>query len=226
MRYYPVFLDIREKPCVVVGGGEVAERKALSLLDAGARVNMISPDFTPALYLLAEKNKITLERRDYKRGDLKGALLAFSATDRREINMEVHAEAKEEGVLLNVVDVPHMCGFIVPSLIKRGPLSIAISTSGKSPAMARKIRKDLEGVFGEEYAVFLELMGRIRTKLLELNRESAANKRTFEMLIDSPLLGWIREGNMEDVDDFLLKNLGAGYTTADLGMNIDSQGPA
>ena len=213
MRYYPIFLDIKDKPCVVIGGGNVAERKVISLLDAGARVVVISPVLTPALKKLTREKTINYCPKPYEEGDLKGFFLAYSATDNPAINRKVFNEAKREGILLNVVDVPKLCNFIVPSVVERGDLLIAISTSGKSPALAKKIRKHLEREFGEEYAVFLDIMGKVREKVLTRSKESDTNKRIFEKLVNSPLLEWIRKGEKEKVDRFLkeaLKKTGRG----------------
>jgi len=213
MRYYPIFLDIKDKPCVVIGGGNVAERKVISLLDAGARVVVISPALTPALKKLVREKIINYCPKPYEDGDLKGFFLAYSATDNSSVNRKVFNEAKREGILLNVVDVPKLCNFIVPSVVDRGDLLIAISTSGKSPALAKKIRKHLEREFGEEYAVFLDIMGKVREKVLTRSKESDTSKRIFEKLVNSPLLEWIRKGEKEKVDRFLkeaLKKTGRG----------------
>ncbi len=207
MRYYPIFLDIKRKPCVVIGGGNVAERKVLSLLDAGARVLVISPELTPALKKLASKKKIGYCPKSYERGDLKGFFLAYSATNNSRVNKAVFKEAKEQAVLLNVVDVPELCNFIVPAVVDRGDLLIAISTSGKSPAMAKKIRQQLEKEFGSEYGVFLGIMGKVRDKLLTISKESDKNKKIFENIVNSPMLEWIRQGRKKEINRFLKKTL-------------------
>ena len=140
MEYYPIFMDIKGKPCVVIGGGRVAERKVLSLLNAGAKVCVVSPRLTDGIKKLVRERRVKVIKRAYKQGDIDSAFLAYSATDKREINREIFKEAKGKGILLNVVDVPDMCNFIVPSVVERGDLLIAISTSGKSPALAKRIR--------------------------------------------------------------------------------------
>ena len=206
MRYYPIFLDIKRKPCVVIGGGNVAERKVLSLLDAGARVLVISPELTPALKKLASKKKIGYCPKSYERGDLKGFFLAYSATNNSRVNKAVFKEAKEQAVLLNVVDVPELCNFIVPAVVDRGDLLIAISTSGKSPAMAKKIRQQLEKEFGSEYGVFLGIMGKVRDKLLTISKESDKNKKIFENIVNSPMLEWIRQGRKKETGKPILSD--------------------
>ena len=212
MRYYPIFLDIKGNPCVVVGGGSVAERKVLSLLDSGAKVLVISPKLTPALKKLVAKKAISYCAKSYKGGDLKGFFLAYSATNNSKVNKEVFQEAKKQGILLNVVDVPELCNFIVPSVVGRGDLLIAISTSGKSPAMAKKIRQQLEKEFGREYAVFLDIMGKVRDKILTKSKESDKNKKIFESIVNSPLLEWIRQGKKKEIERLINGILGDKFT--------------
>src|SRR3990167_2716579 len=216
MRYYPIFLDIKGKSCVVIGGGNVAEGKVLSLLDAGAKVLVISPKLTPALKKLANKKKIGYCPKAYEKGNLKGFFLAYSATNDQKVNRDVFNEAKRQGVLLNVVDVPELCNFIVPSVVERGDLLIAISTSGKSPAMAKKIREKLEKEFGREYAVFLDIMGKVREKVLTENKESDKNKRLFERLVNSPLIEWIKEGKKKEINRFLKQVLRSKFSLPDV----------
>ncbi|HXX81898.1 MAG TPA: bifunctional precorrin-2 dehydrogenase/sirohydrochlorin ferrochelatase [Thermodesulfovibrionales bacterium] len=165
--YFPAFLDITEKKCVVIGGGRVAERKCLALIRAGARVVVISPQLTHRLESLKRKGLIRQIARHYRRGDMRSAFVAIAATDSREINLKVVADAAKHRVLLNVVDNPPLCNFIVPSVLRRGPLTIAISTGGVSPAMARTIRKNLEGLYGTELSKYLRLLNTIRTKAMQ-----------------------------------------------------------
>jgi precorrin-2 dehydrogenase len=220
MAYHPIFLNIDGKPCVVIGGGVVAERKISSLLDGGAKVTVITPEVTPGIDELFRSRRITLYRRLYEDGDLKGHLIAYSATNRRGINRAVQGEARREGVLLNVVDDPGLCDFITPALVQRGALLLAVSTSGKSPAMARRVREQLEALFGEEYAPFLELIGAIRMKLLKKRGDSVIFNRMYERLIDSPLLEWLREGKVKEINAFLDNLLGDGYRPSQLGVRI------
>ena len=143
-RYYPTFLDIQGKLCVVIGAGTVAEGKVKQLLASGAKVRVISPVTSKALQELARSNRIELIERIYAEGDLAGAFLAIAATDNNETNLQVRDEASSQKVLLNVVDVTELCDFIAPAVVERGPVSVAISTSGTSPALARKLRESLE----------------------------------------------------------------------------------
>ena len=164
--YYPAFLDITGKKCVVIGGGRVAERKCPPLIRAGARVVVISPTLTQGLETLKKKGLIRHIGRHYRRGDMKSAFMAIAATDSREINTKATADAAVHNTLLNVVDNPPLCNFIVPSVLHRGPLTIAISTGGVSPAMARTIRKSLEGLYSTELSKYLRLLNTIRTKAM------------------------------------------------------------
>ncbi|MFQ5585772.1 MAG: bifunctional precorrin-2 dehydrogenase/sirohydrochlorin ferrochelatase [Thermodesulfobacteriota bacterium] len=220
MAYHPIFLDIAERPCVVIGGGQVAERKVLSLLDGGAEVTVISPEVTSGIERLARRKRIILHQRLYEEGDLRGNFLAYCATGRGEINRVAQGEARRVGVLLNVVDDPGLCDFITPALVRRGALMLAVSTSGECPAMARRIRENLEEHFGEEYAIFLELLGAVRMKLLKKRGNSANNMRIYEALLDSPLLEWIRKGSEREIDTYLRDLLGDGYTPSQLGIKI------
>jgi precorrin-2 dehydrogenase/sirohydrochlorin ferrochelatase len=159
---YPIFLDLSGRRCVVVGGGEVASRKARKLLQARARVVVISPEIKPELESVA----VEIHRRPYEKGDLEGAYLAFAATDLREANAAVAREAEERGIPINVADEPSDGDFALPSTLRRGRLQVAVSTGGASPTLARKIKDELEEVFGPEWAGIVE----------ELNR----NRRTSE----------------------------------------------
>jgi len=165
--YYPAFLDITGKKCVVIGGGRVAERKCTPLIRAGAKVAVISPTLTQGLKALKKKGLITHIGRHYRRGDMKSAFVAIAPTNSREINLKVVADAALHETLLNVVDNPPLCSFIVPSVLRRGPLTIAISTSGVSPAMARTIRKSLEGLYRIELSKYLRLLKTIRAKAMQ-----------------------------------------------------------
>ncbi len=155
---YPIFLDLSGRRCVVVGGGEVAGRKARKLLQARARVVVISPEIRPELESVASE----IHRRPYREGDLEGAYLAFAATDSREVNAAVAREAKERGIPVNVADRPSDGDFALPSTLRRGGLQVAVSTGGASPTLARRIKDELEGIFGPEWAGIVEELGRNR----------------------------------------------------------------
>jgi precorrin-2 dehydrogenase/sirohydrochlorin ferrochelatase len=155
---YPIFLDLSDRRCVVVGGGEVANRKARKLLQARARVVVISPEVGAELESVA----VEVHRRPYREGDLEGAYLAFAATDSREVNAAVAREAEERGIPVNVADRPSEGDFALPSTLRRGGLQVAVSTGGASPTLARRIKDELEEVFGPEWAGIVEELGRNR----------------------------------------------------------------
>jgi precorrin-2 dehydrogenase/sirohydrochlorin ferrochelatase len=198
VKYYPVCLDISNRKCVVVGGGDVAERKVLHLLECGAVVDVVGMELTAALKKMADSGRIGWIEAPYEDRFLEGSFLAIGATDRPEVNRRVYEDARQRGVLVNVVDVPACCDFIVPSVVRRGDLTVAVSTGGRSPALAKKIREDLEARYGPEYADFLRIMGRIREKVIGSGQGSEANRRVFEEILRSPLLECIREGRWED----------------------------
>ena len=211
MPYYPVYLDITNRPCLVIGGGGVGTRKVRTLLAYGAQVTVVSPRLSGPLRSLLEQGAIQWRSRSYKTDDLQGMFLVFGATDDDELNRQIHADAEANHVLCNIADRPEVCHFILPAIVQRGDLSIAISTSGKSPAFAKRLRKDLENQFGPEYGMFLNLMGRIREKLLSQAHEPEAHKPLFERLIDGGLLGFLKEEDMHQANQLLLTVLGEGY---------------
>ncbi|MBI4685532.1 MAG: bifunctional precorrin-2 dehydrogenase/sirohydrochlorin ferrochelatase [Nitrospirae bacterium] len=172
--YYPVFLNLEGKKCVVIGGGKVAERKVLSLLKAGAEVTVISPECTKNLSRKAISGDIKCIDRKYKQGDLKNAFLVVAATDDNEINEKVFEESAH---LINVVDMPLLCNFIVPSVVRRGPLTIAISTSGISPSLAKTIRKELERLYVPGFAKSLNKLRQVRREAIAEIRDKTDRER-------------------------------------------------
>jgi precorrin-2 dehydrogenase/sirohydrochlorin ferrochelatase len=168
--YYPAFLDVKNRPCVIIGGGQVAEGKIALLLECGARIKMISPEVTEAVKRMADAGTLLWEKREYREGDLEGAFLAIAATDDNSVNREIAREAGKRNVLLNVVDVTPLCTFIAPSVVKRGDVTVAISTGGLSPALARKLREELQVSPALDYADLASMISEVR---LELRKEGA-----------------------------------------------------
>lgn len=211
MRYYPVNLDINGRDVLVVGGGAVGGRKVKTLLACGARVSVVSHEVTPRLRELADSGTITWHARGYCEADLAGMFLVIGATDDESLNRQVSEDAHRLNMLCNIADRPASCNFILPAIVQRGDLVVAISTSGQSPAFAKKLRKDLEKQFGEEYREFLQIMGAVREKLLGDAHEPEAHKPLFETLIDRGLLARIKERDKEGIDQLFFEILGTGF---------------
>jgi siroheme synthase-like protein len=206
--YYPIFLNVSGKRCVVVGGGQVALRKVGALLAQGANVEVISPDICPELKKLADTGEIAVQVKIYQPGDLKRALIVIAATDDHGINLEVAKEAKMTGIPVNVVDDPGNSDFIVPSCLRRGDVAVAISTSGRSPALARKIRARLEKDLGEEYATLAllvdEVLMEVKSQGIKVNGDDWQKALDLDLLIDL-----LKEGDSEKARTLLLSNLKA-----------------
>src|SRR5882724_607393 len=209
-RYYPVLLDLRGRRSVVVGGGPIAEGKVAPLVDGGAAVTVVAPDLTAGLAALAREGRLTHVARPYAPGDLEHAYLAIAATDDPEVNHAVHAEAEAKGVLVNVVDDPPYCGFILPSILRRGDLVVAVSTSGNAPALAVRVRERLERELGDEYARFLALAGSIRTPLAERYPDFQIRKRLWYRLVDSDVLALLRSGDETRARERIADVMGVG----------------
>ena len=204
--YYPVYLDIRGKRCVVVGGGEVALRKVRMLLDHGASVEIVSPELCPDLGQLVDEGQLQVTGREYRPGDLEGAFVVIAATNDASTNEQAAAEATERGILINVVDVPGLSNFIVPSYLRRGAVTVAVSTGGKSPALARRIRRELEKKFGDEYADLSVLVDEVRSELKRQN-VSVSAERWQEALDLDALLQLLRSGQRAEAVDRLRESL-------------------
>ena len=204
--YYPIFLNIQGKRCVVIGGGKVALRKVKMLLDCGANVSVISPKPHPDITKLSKKRAIHLIQRDYEPQDLKKAAIAIACTDVKEVNRKVADEAKKAGIPVNVADDPEPSDFIIPAFFRRGNLTLAVSTSGVSPALARKIRMKLEKSFGEEYASLLSLIGEVRSTLKE--KGYIVDAETWQEALDIDLLiQLVRSGQRKKAKVILLSKL-------------------
>ncbi|MDD5758728.1 MAG: bifunctional precorrin-2 dehydrogenase/sirohydrochlorin ferrochelatase [Desulfobulbaceae bacterium] len=207
MKYYPICLQIEGRRCLVVGGGKVAERKVQGLLESGASVVVISPELTESLRRMQEAGEIAWQERGYLPGDVVGFFLVMAATDDRQVQDQVQADAERHQILLNVADVPEKCNFILPALVKRGPLSIAISTSGKSPALAKRLRREMQGSIGQDYECLTEVMGLIRPYVLRWNLPQAENERIFQSLVDGDILEHIRRLDWPGLQAYLERGL-------------------
>jgi precorrin-2 dehydrogenase/sirohydrochlorin ferrochelatase len=196
LKYYPVFWNIAGKKCVVVGGGDVAARKVTRLLDCNAKVCVVSPGLVPELEELKRNRLIDHVNDAYESKYLNGAVLVIGATDDEKINDAISKDAKEKNLPVNIVDDPQKCDFILPSLIERGDLTIACSTGGQSPALARYLREELELVYGEEYAVLASILGQLRAKM---EKNAGVGKTWFNQLMSAGLLDAIRSRDTRKV---------------------------
>lgn len=181
--YYPAFLDLRGRRCLVVGGGEVGQRKAEALVECGARVAVVSPRVTPALAALAAAGRLVHHARPFVARDLRGCTLAIAATGIAAVDGAVAVLARRRRVAVNVVDRPAHCDFIVPSVLRRGALQIAVSTGGRSPALAREIRRRLEPLFPADYASFVEGVGAARARARAGQATLAARMAAAERVV-------------------------------------------
>jgi precorrin-2 dehydrogenase/sirohydrochlorin ferrochelatase len=191
-RYYPICLDMTRLPCLVVGGGSVGLRKVQVLLEVGARVRVVAPEAAPELRALADEGRIELAQRPYAESDLEGIRLAFVATNDNELNRRITDEARERGILINVVDVPELCDFIVPAIVRRGSLLVAVSTEGACPAYAKRLRRRLELEFDAAYGEYVDLLRRMRQEILARTEHSSQAARLLERLLDSDLFEVLR----------------------------------
>jgi precorrin-2 dehydrogenase/sirohydrochlorin ferrochelatase len=196
--YYPIFLDLADRLCVVIGGGAVAERKARGLLDAGARVRLVSPQVTGGVRRLAAQGRIEVVPREYREGDLEGAALAIAATDAEEVNMRVHEESKRLSIPLNVADKPELCDFILPSVVRKGPVVVAISTSGLLPALARRLKEEIDSTLPADYGPYAKRVGAFRRILIE-NVHDPRRKRE--------ILRRVSEADVSEVARMTLKEM-------------------
>ena len=203
--YYPAFLDLRGRDCVVIGAGEVAERKGRQLIDCGATVVFVSPEATEGVREMAQANEAHWRPRPYEAGDLAGAFLAIAATDNEVVNQQVREEAQVTRVLLNVVDDPARCDFIAPAVVERGPVIVAVSTSGTSPALARKLREGLEQWPGLDWAEASQVLVQVRQELKAL--EIHAPPDGWQRAMDDEVLALVQAGRRQEAKSRLMAAL-------------------
>ncbi len=202
--YYPAFLNLSGKKCVVVGGGKVAERKISALVRAGASVRVISPELTSVLERFKSSGAINHVERGYRKGDLKGAFLAIAATSSEKVNRAVSGEAP---FLVNVVDVPELCNFIVPAVVERGPLTVAVSTGGASPAMAAEIRRELELFYGNEIGRYLVFLRRLRKEAMKTIADKYTREAFLKSAASKEIMGLLRSEGFAGARERMLEKL-------------------
>jgi len=184
INYYPVYLKLKGKLCLVVGAGKVACRKVGSLLEAGARVTVVSPEVDDELKNLAQQGAIIWKRKEFEKADLEGAFLVVGATGSQRVNRLIFEQAEAGGVLVNIVDDPGLCNFIVPAVFRRGDFQIAVSSAGASPVLVRKVREELELRYGPVYSDIVEQMRNLRTWLKEKLPDEEKRRRFWEDFVD------------------------------------------
>ncbi len=189
--YYPIFLDLENRPVLVVGGGAVAERKVASLVETGARVTVVSPEVTPELQKLANAGAVALRRRGFLPADLEDSILVITATDDAALQSEIAALAESNNIPVNTVDQPELCTFIVPAIVRRGDITVAISTSGSSPSLAAVLRARIEGIVTNDIARVAAVMRSVRAEVHQRFPQSEQRKRVFDSIIDSGITDWI-----------------------------------
>ena len=209
--YYPVYMNLQDRRCVVIGGGQLGEEKVHRLLDCQGEVVVISPDITDGVRALVDTGEVTWVEKGYEAGDLEGAMLAIVAdTSDKSVNRRVAGEAKERNVLLNVVDVTHLCTFIAPSIARRGPVTVATSTNGASPALARLFRERLTGSRLLEYADLAPLLSDARSELMRKGMKVAPDH--WQTCITEELLDMVQAGRNEEAKQTLMSSLLSGQT--------------
>lgn len=205
---YMVNLSLEGRAALVVGGGEIATRKAEDLLLAKARVTVVAPRVCPAMEALAAQERIKIHRRPYQAGDIGDSFVVIAATNDVEVNAAVFKEATGRNVLVNVVDVPALCTFTVPATVHRGDLTIAIATEGRSPAFSGILREELEGRYGAEYGAVVELFGQLRTRMIALGWKGLAIREKLAEIYRGGIVDVIAAADWKRLDEFLASYLG------------------
>jgi precorrin-2 dehydrogenase / sirohydrochlorin ferrochelatase len=203
--FYIACLKLKGRRCLVVGGGEVGLEKVEGLLACDGDVVLVAPDAEPALQELAADGSIEWVRREYRPEDLEGTFMAIAATNDSEVNIGVYHDAEKRAMLVNVVDVPPLCNFILPAIVRMGPLAIAISTAGASPALAKRMKREISELFGEEYATLAVLLNEARGWAKGTLPTYQDRKVFFESIVngDPDPIALLREGNADGVKDLI-----------------------
>jgi precorrin-2 dehydrogenase/sirohydrochlorin ferrochelatase len=207
-KVYPISLLLKGRRCVVAGGGAVAERKVASLLEAGGAVRVVAPEVTEGIAQLAEAGRIQWRATEASEADIADAFLVIVATDDRELNARMAAVAEAAGKLVNTVDQPEDCSFFVPASVRRGPILLTISTGGGSPALAKRIRRELEGRFGPEYGELAEMLERLRPEIMAAIHSQPERAKAWERILDSAVLELLRQGKHAEAEELARKVAG------------------
>lgn len=200
MPFYPINLHLAGRICAVVGGGAVAERKATALLAAEAKVTVFSPQLTPRLAQMAEARRIVHIARAYEQDDLKGFFLVICATDNKAVNRLAAEEAQQNGALVNVADNPGLGNFSVPAQVASGDLLLTVSTGGKTPVMARRLREELARTYGPEYGAYIALLGRLRSEIKAQLTTAKEREAFWRESINQDILELLRQGKFKEAE--------------------------
>jgi len=198
---YPIFLNLAGKKCLVIGGGNVAERKVATLLEYEADVTVVSPEASESIRNWAFQGLIRWRARYFQMEDLEGVFVAFSATGDQELNRKISARCRERNILINAVDDPPNCDFYVPSTLRRNSLCLAISTEGKSPLLAAKLRREMESIITDEYGEWVEILGKLREEIKNSDLSIEERKKMFEALVQSDMLDLLKTGCKEKIEE-------------------------
>ncbi|HKR62235.1 MAG TPA: bifunctional precorrin-2 dehydrogenase/sirohydrochlorin ferrochelatase [Thermoanaerobaculia bacterium] len=214
--YYPIFIDIEDRSVVIIGGGEVCARKAETMMRYGARVTIVSPAFTKEIETWARDGKLALRRKRYDADDLDGAHIVIASTDDTSVNEQVAADCRARRIPVNVVDVTPLCEFIVPAIIEKGSVQIAVSTGGKSPALARTLKEDLIRTVGPEYAEVNDVLGTLRESAKKVLPTDVDRKRFFDGILAAGILDMLRAGKTGEAYETIARACeAAGVTVSD-----------
>lgn len=202
---YPAFLNLSDKECLVVGGGKVAERKTATLIEYGARVRLVSPQVTPRIDRWATQDIIVWRQGLFNPDDLNDIQFVFAATGDSEANKSIYALSRQRGVLVNSADDPPNCDFYVPSILRRGSLCIAVSTEGKSPLLAAKLRRELESLIPDEYEEWVEILGSLREAIKKSDLDISERQELFKQLVYSDMFDLLKEGRKDEMEERIAK---------------------
>jgi precorrin-2 dehydrogenase/sirohydrochlorin ferrochelatase len=198
---YPIYLQLTGKKCLVVGGGKVAERKVETLLEYAASIRLVSPEAEPKIHTWSDQGLIDWRRGEFQPRDLDGIFLVFIATGDEAVNKGITSLCREKGILVNAVDDPPNCDFYVPSILRRNSLCLAISTEGKSPLLAGKLRRELENIIPHEYGEWVEILGNLRDRIKNSNLSIEERRTLFGELVYSDILELLQEGKKEIIEE-------------------------
>lgn len=204
-RMFPIVVNLEGCSCLVVGGGTVALRKVKNLLECGAAITVVSPSFCEEMVLLGQEEKVTLIPRKFEDHDVDGHMLVFAATSDQAVNQRIYELCRENRILVNTVDDPDRCNFFVPATMRRGALTVAINTEGRSPLLARRLRMEMEDRFGPEYADYLELLGDARAVVKRTFDLESTRKEVFAKILDIPVLSLLQQGKKEEARERIME---------------------